>query len=134
MKKQKPPEFDSDLLASIPSDEREEFKTTLRKNRYLASGHFFFMWHFCLLGLSFPLIFAFHELIPQFDSFMRKLLGGLGLFIESFFVMIILGFLTKELRTRLNQKGIHAVHIIFILIPLLVALIYYFKGIPNRGY
>lgn len=134
MEKQKAPEFDPGLLASIPPEKREEFKASVRKKRYLNSGLFFFIWHFNLLGLSLPMIGFLHWIWPRYDRFSQHLFGLMGYVIESFFVMVVLGFLTRELRYNLNQRGISAIHILFVVIPLCYLYFFWWRLSPERGY
>jgi hypothetical protein len=134
MEKQKPPEFDPDLLASIPPEKREEFKTIARKKRYLGSGQFFFMWHFCLWGLMIPISALIHILVPAYGLFMENQFAQWSFLIEAFFFMILLGLATKSIRHRLNQNGIHAIHFFFISFPIIYVTLYYLNKLPGRSY
>lgn len=134
MEKPKGPEFDPDLLASIPAEKREDFKKMARKNRYLGSGLFFFMWHFCLWGLMIPIAALIHILVPPYGRLSEHLFGQWGFLMEAFFLMILMGLVTKPIRYKLNQNGIHAIHFFFIMLPLVYAILYFIDKTPTRGY
>lgn len=134
MQKPKPPEFDPELLASIPPEKREEFKNVARRKRYLGSGLFFFMWHFSLWGLMIPIAGLLHLLLPSYGHFMEENFSQWGFLMEAFFLMVSVGFLTRPIRYKLNQNGIYATHFFFILLPLVYVILYYIEKTPSRGY
>jgi hypothetical protein len=134
MKKSQQREFDPQLLSSIDPEKREEFKTVVRKRRYIASGIFFFIWHANLYYLSLPLVWFIHFLMPPYARLMNHLFSDLSYLLESFFLMIILGIITRPLRNSLNQRGLHASHLFFVVFPILMALYYWIQWWPERGH
>ncbi len=134
MKKPHRPEFDPQLLASIDPERREEFKIAVRKNRYLGSGLFFFIWHANIFYLSLPVVWFIHQLIPPYHRLMIHLFSYYSFVLEGFFLMVVVGLLARRLKENLNQKGIHASHVLFVSLPLLYLLILWVELSPERGY
>ena len=134
MKNNKTPEFPPDLLASIAPEKREEFKKIARKKRYLSSGLFLFFWHLNLWGLSFPIVWVGLRFFSELNNEVNRLFSNYGAIIISFFVAIILSYLTKSIRTSLNQIGINVTHGLTISFVLLYGIWWWSLSIPARGY
>lgn len=134
MKMKKSPEFDRDVLAAIEPHKREDFKKVLRKQRYLHSGLFLFIWHTSLIGISFPVVKLLFKVLPSLKQGLEELLSFYAAGIISFFLAIVVAFGSRKVRHGLNQRGITSVHVIFIGLLLFYVSWWVIDQSPTRGY
>lgn len=136
MKKVSRDEIDREILSQIPLEKHEEVKRLYRLDRYKQSGQFFFLWNGFLFLLSIGLTFLWRFLFPfifekglNLDKFFFES-TILSTSIFSFFQTILFTISSKEIRLKLNQKGISALHagvLLLLLIYITIGLSLYVK-------
>ncbi len=126
MKDKRSHEFDPDLLKSIPLDKREEFKTIMRKKRYMASGLFFFLWNMTLFYLSLPMVLFLWWLFNPLKEFWSQLFEGpiIRVLLFNFLFSICLSFSLKRIKESLNQIGLNVIHAVFSTSTILIVVFY----------
>lgn len=107
-------QFIEELIDQVPREKRARFKELAAIERYQHSGHFRFIFFSCIyflcLGISLLIFAAF----SPFEEWMNQFTRGGALYFLSFLLMVFIGWPLKDLRFKLNQRGIHLFHLFFI--------------------
>jgi len=106
-----------EILETLRPEDREAFRLVYAKKVHLSSTSFIFQWDFilfCLVSTALLLLFSAR---PELVEFFK--VGPIeAALVLAFLSVFPLHFLSKDVRLRLNQKGIFFVHGLNILIGL----------------
>ena len=109
-------EREKQVLLKLSPAQRQIYKRIKRLEAYKGSGLFTVLWNLLFFLGILPLVYLEKIYFPRFYEAFHPFDESLIIATFAFFHVVFLNLLTKNLRSKLNQKGIHFVHFIFLLL------------------